>query len=454
MFQWHKSLWQNGHTFWNTHLHDQVLGNLINGEIAPLIYKDIEVDLKKSQDYSVLPIVSGQSGIMLSMTREMAVVPLYSVESKRDQLKSLQHSLSDKIFDRQQILGFDNQVLKSSLREFVSKYLDTNLMEENIDYAQLKLQVSHLPENLMSDEIKSHLDLIFDGMPNLSDSPENDSNESRGKMWIAFGLVFLHTYIPDIPVDPVETRKAKLQFLSRSYDVKTAELLIKCESEYLAKGNFEMRNKHDLLNEISKLLQKEKKLQSKLPLRPQISQMTELFSDLQNLKNNILNSSKINELVDTLSSSSDIALAFQMESSLQKNLSSIIQRWENNYEFYLDLLQPVLTSIYQIKFGLRLLQSSAVTAQNHMIDENLNVLLKFTGPFEMNAIRNINSISMENTDSSSILKLNIRMAALERIIFHQQSISPQSSDLMDFVTEIFNSIAEDWEKQRIYVCKS
>jgi midasin len=449
ILQWHKSIWNNGHSFWSKFLHDKTISSLTSGAIAPLIFGGVSVDISKSTVCSFPPFITGQAAIILSMTKIMDSVPLYSLSSKLNQQKALQAELSIEKISVNDVLDLDTNILKHLIFEYLQGYgtndddLSTFL---NQDCTAIADRISNIPESYVSPEVRKKLNYIAQLLPTFEDSDV----QTRGLLWVSFAMVFLHSYIPDFPVDPVETRKAKLQFLSKVYDEETSKILVDCESEYFVKGHFDNSESYQKeVDKIAEMSKKEKKLNSKLPLRPEISQIKEVHAELQNLKNDVLGADMVDELTMSLMSSnrSKMEFAVQKESSVQEVLSSIVTRWDVKFPYYRDLLQPLKTAVFQLKYGLRLILSKGGLSSKSHFDSITSKLLKFTDVFNLGEIKHlltqVDAVSRVSS-KDKVVYLNIRLSILESIVVFKSTQSSTSKELLNFSVELLHSIADDW----------
>lgn len=94
-------------------------------------------------------------------------------------------------------------------------------------------------------------------------------------------------------------------------------------------GHTETSSKAPKLEQIQEFEQKRKTLASKLPLRPEISQLSQVFDELSKLKTKVLDYYNIDTLCRSLALlTREDELAWQKEGSIQDLLSVITSRME------------------------------------------------------------------------------------------------------------------------------
>ncbi|CAG8546883.1 12320_t:CDS:10, partial [Dentiscutata heterogama] len=179
-----------------------------------------------------------------------------------------------------------------------------------------------------------------------------------GRAWVFLALGFITLYVPNYPFDP--TVKAsfickQLQFKQSQLEV---EINVRADVEQYITGestNNTIKNLKQNLNEVRSLL---KRKSVELALRPEVSQINELFRHVHYICNNVIDVTHVLTLLDDLEKGSDLSV-LEREILLQEKTLQFIQRINQNYPLYHDLLQPICISIFQLKHGVRLVASSS-----------------------------------------------------------------------------------------------
>jgi midasin len=455
-------LWKNGHSFWNTHLYDDNLKSLINGEILPIVYNEVTINIENLPSTIQLPLVSGQSGIIFSMLRKMENVPLYSVESKLQQLRNLLQTASYDSQNIDDLWSLDTDILKFSLVEFFQSQL-SHIGNDEYQRSKeailsctpdqihcLDLFISSVSDRLWMPATKYFLQKCLLSLQSIHHG--KSVLQERGIAWICYSIMFVQTYIPEFPFDPVDSRKAKILFLEKVFDSVSASMLVDFENEYLAKGSFDFNNSVEKQNQLSSIATKLKKWKSKMPLRPELSQIFTLFSELNKLKVHILEGSKIQKLISDLTSKSITVYetALQEVLTMQHNLDSILHLWNLTFPYYKDLLDPIYTAIYQLKFGLCLIRSEAINSKSTTAIQTADFLTDFMSFIDEK------EILLPTKESLTLLDLDIRLSVIKRIWFEYETTSnPQYiPTLMNLLTDIANDWADAEEKKKKTVLES
>lgn len=269
-----------------------------------------------------------------------------------------------------------------------------------------------------------------------------------GKLWISFGILFLNLYIPCISWDPAEIRFQKIKSLGSKIDFENAGLIVRQEYLFLLSGNQENIELKELETELSRLKQKKSNLALKMPIRPKISQMDEIFEELKRLKNHIL-SDAVLDLANDIMICGDQAET--KEKTFQDILDSIIEKFQVKYHFYQDILQPAIESIFQIKYGLKLCLTEAKkiskTLEICVISHALNFSKRINLQTFVDAYNNVKRIQPSTSEIMNV-KLDLIIAILEEIICLQSIGLNSDAEGKLFVCEIFSSVVDLWEIQQ------
>jgi midasin len=413
------------------------------------MFEEQTFDWNCSSSRAYPPYLTAQTSIFLSMTRKFDTVPLYSIGSKLNQQISLQKELSVERYKLNDVFNHDSMILKALILEFLAAKNGSTIADLNA--LILEKSCNGLIKRIMAVEAGENSIVTLNNLRYIRNQlPKLDSRNHllRGKLWIAYSNLFINHYIPDFPSDPAETKRAKISFLKRVYDEKTAEILVRTEAEYLNRGHYQLNDHLEQeLHLIQQMEVKERKLNSKLPMRPEISQIREIFIELQDLKKNVLDPSIINQLESSLALKDRSQLIIQQELSLQDVLSSFIERLEKKYPYYKDLLQPLVTAIYQLKYGFRMLEKGADHPSASIDESIISKLLDFMGNISLQEekmfFNQLDNRALK-TSRDSIVYMNIRLVILETLIVYQKLHMEPSDQFLEFTETLLFSIADDW----------
>jgi hypothetical protein len=94
-------------------------------------------------------------------------------------------------------------------------------------------------------------------------------------------------------------------------------------------------------------------------LRPQVSQFGEIYNDFKHFTSTVAEKTRVTTLLEELSNSSSThstnsSMIFVQEALWQDKTNHFLSNLLTKYPHYSDVLQPVMTAIHQIKYGLRL----------------------------------------------------------------------------------------------------
>jgi midasin len=431
LLHWHKSIWQNGYTFLTTHVYDTQIGALFDGEIASLLMKEIDLEECKSSTCSI-PMISSKSVLVLSMVKSFDRVPIYSVSSKVLQIKRLESLLSKESLGVSEIKKADTLLLGFQIQQFLNYFsieFDLNKSTESGFDVVMSESRRIIPPSLVN-RVLELIDLF-------AQTRFKSNQEARGLAWIKYGLLFLDCFIPDLSVDPVEMRKAKLSFLTEKMSEVFARQMVEAEFQILKSGT-ELIVPDEKLGD---MLKKEEKWNLKLPYRPENSQMDELYADLSSLKKEVLEGKKIDSVVKALLADD---AGIESEEALQQVLSIICQRLERRYPYYLDIIHPVLLAIFQIKFGFRIIQALHSDKKEHPHFNILAQLLNF------NANCNLSKYSafvaklsvLENPHK----KFSVVLAVLKNLTSFRRSGFADERELIIFSGKLFSLLNDYWGK--------
>ncbi|KAH6568194.1 hypothetical protein BASA60_008744 [Batrachochytrium salamandrivorans] len=332
------------------------------------------------------------------MLESISKVPVYSSGSKVIQMKMLLQQTASPDFEVAQRNKFDLSVLIACIIQFLRAHsslyppgtlasiqtaLDHAISPhkpsmESADIERLKEMLLQVKSARMQTIIKLYLSPMIDSIAVCSQTlpcSETQLNIEFANAWVLYALAFLEAYIPDLPVDPVAMRTAKISLSTRYSDRLKADILVNADKEFLQTANPpspKLKTKlADLEDEAAKMF----KWRSKLPIRPSRSQMLLLV-----------------ELVSPSGVSLDI---LHQEESLQDVVQSVIDRIEAKYPHYRDLLLPACTALYQLKYGIRLMRHAGSIL--HLRDASTSVapLVRFVQDFQLENL----DVALENASS-------------------------------------------------------
>jgi hypothetical protein len=164
------------------------------------------------------------------MVRIMDEVPLYSIESKEKQLQILHESLAETDYDPSDLIVFDSEMFQTFFRRHLSAY--TKGIDLNSKSIPELEEIYQTFKQKYPERLYLTIEKIFQQF-----SRELLMLPFRGERWVLSSLLQVNTLISDIPVDPVEAKKAKIAFLQEEIDSSTASMIVDAEFDMMQSGS-------------------------------------------------------------------------------------------------------------------------------------------------------------------------------------------------------------------------
>ncbi|KAL1916197.1 uncharacterized protein VTP21DRAFT_5814 [Calcarisporiella thermophila] len=247
-----------------------------------------------------------------------------------------------------------------------------------------------IPVEIGQHNIIPVLEMLREKDCSLATSP--DSNlPTLGHAWVLVSMAFLALYIPSYPLDPTSKSRVRAKHLEQ----KCSEL----EHEINIRREIEQNYTGDLSNSIIRALEEQHQVAKKellhrganLAFRPIKSQLQDVYLDLWNFKENVLEkqvATLLSALLDSKCSSQVDVI--RREELLQDNLEMFVARTTAKYPHYRDLLQPIYISIYQIKHGLRQMAAHMLWSSRSSALENVvSALLRVPSVGDSDSLRSL-----------------------------------------------------------------
>ncbi|KAI8371328.1 uncharacterized protein BYT42DRAFT_501247 [Radiomyces spectabilis] len=189
---------------------------------------------------------------------------------------------------------------------------------------------------------------------------------TAGKSRVLLGLTFLTSYIPDYPVDPTSEPRLRVNLLLKKQQEYSDSIDVRTKIEDIATGNH--TNAAIRSSEVKLAAVNEELAQSSttFSLRPEKSQLEDIFVDLRYLQKSMLDHNVEQLLKDLQEHGADSVL--QRENLVQGNALQFIERVHSKFPLYRDVLQPLIVAVGDIKYGLRIMTSAR---RSDKLNENL-----------------------------------------------------------------------------------
>ncbi|EGC33347.1 hypothetical protein DICPUDRAFT_154614 [Dictyostelium purpureum] len=297
-----------------------------------------------------------------------------------------------KSFDKQ----FKDQLLSNIIQ--LGDILLSNISVDNIDLTinqlidSIKSLISNSTDQSFNTKSKKLLVPCFDLVKKIfSNSTEETSNTELqsifGQLTLLLNTFRLIMYIPSNSIDPTQKYGVVLQHSKETSNHLENEIEIRKQIEKLHTGRDSNLIIEQLVEEKNQIDEKLTLQMKKITLRPIPSQFEELYRDISQFSDQFSNIEKILDLINKLqlsnvqksqdvdmntngneddelnhqsnNNSSYNQMVLNTETMWQDKANHFIQSCEKKYySRYRDIIVPIITSVYQMKSGLRLMSVS------------------------------------------------------------------------------------------------
>lgn len=191
-----------------------------------------------------------------------------------------------------------------------------------------------------------------------------------GHCYISLGRVIINLSIPDLPIDPAavihrltEYSQEETEFLSTQ---SSLHRLWECQTA----GNLS----NDVIRYLDVLSEGERKNlpqgSSNLPRRRDGDRIHAFWSEVSQLRSQVIQPSKVDDLI-TLLETGDPS-AFTRESVIQESISGFCQRMDNLYHDFEDIAKIIRLALLLLRLGIRLVRCST-QQRSYAQDQNMIV---------------------------------------------------------------------------------
>ena len=273
-------------------------------------------------------------------------------------------------------------------------------------------------------------------------------NDYQGvaKAFVYLAQAYLESYIPDHPLDPALYSQSKLSILEKLEDRLAAKVLVVSEMELWTSGTIKCDQALDLESAISHLKRKMIKHSKQIAFRPEKSQLDDIIADLKSMKKIVVgNQSFVSQFIDAYKDPINSDQLKSKEQYIQNSISNCIERFENKYALYADLMQPINQALYQLKYGLRMMHKGISQLSNNKLDVAPR-LLKFIGNvdvFDLSSILHHQTYPGLARDLHSRVRLQI--CSLEHIRAHAVSYGYLDHTVIESANRLFSDLSDVWK---------
>ncbi|CAN0878069.1 MDN1 [Linum grandiflorum] len=244
-----------------------------------------------------------------------------------------------------------------------------------------------------------------------------------GYTWLRIGLLRFNLLINCGDLDPMMEYSYKHSLLEEKISSLELEIKVRQECEYLS-GRVQSREAHQKREEeLEKLRLEQKKLQSQMVFRSNPLKFRALRKEFKEFK-------EFNKFVEDLASNNNARESEEVIRQVcnwQETAMCFIERISGEYKDYVDLAQPVQVALYEMKLGLSLVSSVALSKdflnKNKIDEDNMELIL----------------------DSIYSFMKFPRGLRLEPISLHDPCIRTIAWELRDDLREMLATISRDFE---------
>ncbi|KAG5638685.1 hypothetical protein H0H81_011065 [Sphagnurus paluster] len=205
-------------------------------------------------------------------------------------------------------------------------------------------------------------------------NPQEISTKMIGFCWIALGNAYLELLVPDTAVDPAAIRNFTTNRLRQEQSLLQNQLHLHRALEELTNGNTQSY----LVDYLKAILDKVTLELSNAPILPprnNVSRLGIFWSEVTQFQDQVLASSRLNQLLELVESGDDQAL--MREEVLQQSIAGFFHRLNTVYAEYADLIAPLHLAALYVRLGLRLVTHTAFQTPPVPIAQVASALVAF-----------------------------------------------------------------------------
>ncbi|CAG8469891.1 6305_t:CDS:10 [Ambispora leptoticha] len=282
---------------------------------------------------------------------------------------------------------------------------------------------------------------------------DNNLNILMGKSWTLLSLGFIALYIPNYPVDPTSESRLTHEFLDNKRLNLETEIQVRENIQQYLTGESTNSIVDNRRKELENVAQELKLAEINMTLRPKQSDhvLIDLFKDIRYLCDNVIDVRHMDELLMNLEKpiyNNDLSI-YQREALFQSKTFQFINRLSKNFPLFRDITHPLITSIYQLKYGVRVIaaHSSIFSNVHDGHDNNLHHNEKNNTNFVYSILMALLKISRTMSNSTKIFNHSIEklcsqetMTRLKRLIFQNYSSPMNSEQYLQYLITVLKCV--------------
>ncbi|KAJ3216616.1 hypothetical protein HDU67_009223 [Dinochytrium kinnereticum] len=379
-YRWQKALWNNSFNEWATADQTFFGKDLLVGRVEPFIESLVLQNKISSSSKAIASLYDTEADVGPTILAESNLVPLYACGGRSEQLETLAEIYTQTKTEAFASMSYNLLSLFFNIRQASASFLKdfpANISQplfENLDLiietltkdsenlnAESKDKLSRASEAI-ADSLKAtrgskfsriysrYAIPIFTTFQSLLRLEGDPFYHLSGRLWMLFSILFVRVYMPPTCYDPSIIARVKFDFLQEVFLDLQADILTKISQDTLgfSKEDPVVKGQIDTLESVQ---QKQRRSLARIRCRPKVSQINEIFTQLQYLHNNLLSDSSAEALWRELESG---MYSSDKERFLQDTLSAFIGNIETKFPYYRDVTQPICQAIFHFKFGLHI----------------------------------------------------------------------------------------------------
>ena len=271
---------------------------------------------------------------------------------------------------------------------------------------------------------------------------------SHAEAWVYLGLLRLCLLLPSSPLDPCAKPSMKKQANYKIIEARKSMLYVKECHERVWSGGISTSDPELLVETrvICHLEEQNAELGKHIVFRPlEADQFSRLYRDIHTASRTMFNIEKILDIMNSVRYGA-VVQKKMIEKTWQSSSSRFISYVQQEYSGYEDIVTPVITSMYHVKHGIRMLLSIGgdLGAHNDRDTSLLNTMLCL--PSQSSTPLDINDVLLVRNE----YKVNALHATLHRLrlnlLARGQRFRRTDAEALDMV---FNAYISVWHKARL-----
>lgn len=188
---------------------------------------------------------------------------------------------------------------------------------------------------------------------------------AKGMSWLMLSSCTIILYMPIVPYDPAIEPMIEKQLNEVEIEEIDTEIKHRYTLDDIYYGIPQSNTISTLILKKATLIEKSKSIEKKLTVRPQKSQIVDIFNDLQSLNSVYFDSALLEQNISNISKSFEDSLKSPIDKSTFAGINSAVSRLESKYPLYKDILQRLYLPIREYEYALKICSSAISIKMSH-----------------------------------------------------------------------------------------